>query len=627
MSHVSIPDPILLQVEKPSRYIGGEVNSVMKDPSTTPVRIAFCFPDVYEIGMSHLGLQLLYGDFNQMPNVYCERAFAPWPDMEQKLRENHLPLYTLETFTPLREMDFVAFTLQYEMSFTNILNMLYLAGIPLYAADRDDNDPLIIAGGPTASNPEVLAPFIDFFYIGEGEVSYHEIFNRYEAHKAAGGHRRDFLSKILDLGPIYVPAYYDVEYYDTPAAGAQYTPSIRSIRPNRPDAPAKIRKDIVTDLETSFYPLKPIVPYLQTVHDRAVMEIFRGCIHGCRFCQAGQVYKPVRYRSKETVMAMCEELMKNTGYDEISFTSLSTDDYPWLEELMTEFHEKFPNIAISLPSLRVDAFSLGLMEKLAEGKKSGLTFAAEAGTQRLRDVINKGLTEEEILNGCQLAFSGGWDRVKLYFMLGLPTETPEDIDGIAKFGYKILDTWNSIPKEQRSRDVQITISTSFFVPKSFSAFQWAPQISAQEYLDKQHFLNSRISNRKIRYSCHDSFLSALEGLLARGDRRTSKLIYTAWKKGCRFDSWSDHFNEAAWREAIEECNIELDYYNHRERPADEIFPWDMIDYGVSKQWLRREYEKAMAGQASPDCLEKCTGCGMARFTGCGLCHEKREEQK
>ena len=627
MKRVSVPDQVLLQVEKPARYIGGEVNSIRKDPENIPVRIAFCFPDVYEVGMSHLGTQLLYGDFNRNDNVYCERVFAPWPDMEAKMRELNIPLYTLETFTPVKDMDFLAFTLQYEMSFTNILNVLDLAGIPLYAADRTDEDPIVIAGGPTASNPEVLAPFIDFFYMGEGEVSYKEIFDRYEAHKASGGHRRDFLSKILDLGPIYVPAFYDVEYNDEPAAGAKYTPSIRSITPNRPDAPAKIRKDIVANLDESYYPTKLIVPYLQSVHDRAVMEIFRGCVHGCRFCQAGQVYKPVRFRSKEKVLALCDEIMKNTGYDEISFTSLSTDDYPWLEELMTEFHEKFPHVAISLPSLRVDAFSLGLMEKLAEGKKSGLTFAAEAGTQRLRDVINKGLTEEEILGGCQLAFTGGWDKVKLYFMLGIPTETEEDIDGIAKFGYKILDTWNNIPKEQRSRDVQITVSTSFFVPKAFSAFQWAPQSTAQDYLDKQQFLNGRIRNRKIRYNCHDSFLSTLEGLLARGDRRTSKLIYLAWQKGCRFDSWSDHFNEQAWKEAIEESGLELDYYNHRERPADEIFPWDMIDYGVSKQWLRREYEKALQGISTPNCQEHCSGCGMMKFTDCGLCFSERRGEE
>lgn len=627
MRQINIPDSILLQVEKPARYIGNEIGAVYKDPEKIPVRVAFCYPDVYEVGMSHLGLQILYADFNRMENVYCERVFAPWRDMEAQLRKHAIPLYTLETYTPVRDMDFLAFTLQYEMSFTNILNVLDLAGIPLYAKDRTDQDPLIIAGGPTASNPEVLAPFIDFFYIGEGEVSYRELFARYEAHKAAGGHRRDFLSKILDLGPIYVPAFYDVTYEDHPAPGASYTPAIRSITPNRPDAPLKVKKDIVEDLDSSFYPTKPIIPYLQTIHDRATMEIFRGCIHGCRFCQAGQVYKPVRYRSKDKVLSLCRELMKNTGYDEISFTSLSTDDYPWLKELMEEFHKEFPHVSVSLPSLRVDAFSLELMEQLAEGKKSGLTFAAEAGTQRLRNVINKGLTEEEILGGCSLAFQGGWDRVKLYFMLGLPTETMEDVDGIARFGYRILDTWNQVPKEQRSRDVQITISTSFFVPKAFSAFQWAPQANSEEYLQKQQHLSEQIRNRKIRYNCHDSFISTLEGLMARGDRRVSSLVYTAWKKGCRFDSWSDQFNEQAWREAIEECGIEVDYYNHRERPADEVFPWDIIDYGVNKAWLRREYERAMKGIPTPDCQEQCTGCGMMGFAHQGLCFMPREEKK
>lgn len=619
-------EKILRKVQKPARYIGGEYNSAVKDPSKVSIRMAFCYPDVYDVGMSHLGLQLLYADFNRRENVYCERVFAPWTDMEEQLRENKVPLYTLETFTPVRNMDFLAFTLQYEMSFTNILNILDLSGIPLYSKDRTDEDPLVIAGGPTASNPEVLAPFIDFFYIGEGEVSYEEIFRRYEAHKSAGGSRREFLTRILDIGPLYVPAFYDVEYEDHPAQGARFTPAIRSITPNRPDAPKSIRKDIVKNLDESFYPVKPIVPNLQIVHDRVVMEIFRGCIHGCRFCQAGQVYKPVRFRSKEKVMELCREMIRHTGYDEISFTSLSTDDYPWLEELMSDFHEEFPHVAVSLPSLRVDAFSLGLMEKLAEGKKSGLTFAAEAGTQRLRDVINKGLTEEDILSGCRLAFEGGWDKVKLYFMLGLPTETEEDIDGIAQFGYQILDTFYAVSKDKRARDIQITISTSFFVPKSFSPFQWAPQASAEEFLEKQQYLNGQIRNRKIRYNCHDSFLSTLEGLLARGDRRTSRLIYKAWEKGCRFDSWSDHFNEQAWREAIEECGIEIDYYNHRERPADEVFPWDMIDYGVSKQWLRHEYEKSIAGRPTADCRERCSGCGMTQFAQSGLCFEKRGEQ-
>lgn len=623
MRTVHVPDQILLSVDKPARYIGGELNAVRKNPDQVSVRVAFCFPDVYDVGMSHLGLQLLYGQFNSMPNVYCERVFAPWPDMEEKMRAHHIPLYTLETFSPVKDMDFLAITLQYEMSFTNILNVLDLSGIPIYAKDRTDDDPLVIAGGPTASNPEVLAPFIDFFYIGEGEVSYEELFNRYEAHKKVGGHRRDFLTKILDLGPIYVPAFYDVEYEEEPAPGAEYTPRIRSIRPNRPDAPATIHKDIVDDLEHSYYPTKPIVSYLQAVHDRAVVEIFRGCIHGCRFCQAGQVYKPVRYRSKEKVMQLCDEILQNTGYDEISFTSLSTDDYPWLEELMTEFREKYPHVGVSLPSLRVDAFSLSLMEKLAEGKKSGLTFASEAGTQRLRDVINKGLTEEDVLGGCRLAFSGGWDRVKLYFMLGLPTETEQDIYGIAHMGYQILDAWYQTPQEKRSRDVSITVSTSFFVPKSFSPFQWAPQATPEMYAEKQAYLNGQIRNRKIRYNCHDSFLSTLEGVMARGDRRVSRLLYTAWQKGCRFDSWSDHFRADLWKESLEECGIELAYYNYRERQADEIFPWDMIDYGVSKQWLRHEYERALAGKPTPNCKERCSGCGMMKLAHTGLCFEER----
>ena len=623
MRKVTVPDPVLLSVDKPARYIGEELNAVYKDPDQIPVRVAFCYPDVYEVGMSHLGLQLLYGMFNSMDDVYCERVFAPWPDMEQQLRSRQIPLYTLETFSPVKDMDFLAFTLQYEMSFTNILNVLDLSGIPIYAKDRTDDDPLVIAGGPTASNPEPMAPFIDFFYIGEGEVCYEEIFRRYKEHKEAGGHRRDFLSKVLDLGPIYVPAFYDVEYEDHPAQGAEYTPAIKSFTPNRPDAPTVIRKDITDDLNTSFYPTHPVVPNLQTVFDRAVMEIFRGCVHGCRFCQAGQVYKPVRYRTKEMVLKTSEEIIRNTGYDEISFTSLSTDDYPWLGELMTEFHEKFPRVAVSLPSLRVDAFSLDLMEKLAEGKKTGITFAAEAGTQRLRDVINKGITEEDILRGCSLAFSGGWDKVKLYFMLGLPTETNEDIFGIAHLGYSILDVWRKTELEKRSRDVSITVSTSFFVPKAFSAFQWAPQMSSEDYSSKQAYLNSLITNRKIRYNCHDSYLSTLEGVIARGDRRVANLIYTAWKKGCRFDAWSDYYKEDLWKEAIEECRIELQYYNYRERPFDEILPWDMINYGVTKRWLQHEYERAKKGLPTVDCGRACSGCGMMAFARTGLCFEER----
>ena len=616
---VQIPDKILLSVQKPARYIGGEVNMVRKEITPDLIRFAFCFPDVYDVGMSHLGLQVLYHDYNRYDDVYMERSFAPWPDMEEQMRAHDIPLYTLETFTPLNEFDFIGFTLQYEMSFTNILNMLDLGRVPIWSSERTDDDPLICAGGSTGYNPEPLSPFIDFFYMGEGEVAFGSIFDAYRKHRAEGKGRREFLYTLAQIPGIYVPSLYDVEYEDEPALGCDHTPRIKSVHPNREGVPEKVTKLICEVMDEVSYPTKPIIPYLQTVHDRAVLELFRGCIRGCRFCQAGMVYRPVRQRSKKNLLKLADEVLKNTGYDEISLTSLSSDDYPGVYEVIEEIHNRYPNISVSLPSLRVDAFSLDLMERLAEGKKSGLTFAAEGGSQRLRDVINKGITQEEIETGVHLAFQGGWNRVKLYFMLGLPTETWEDIEGINELAEAVVRQYYSIEKEKRAKDLKIVVSTSFFVPKPFTPFQWVAQSSYEDYMAKQQFLDGKIRNRKVQYNCHDAFLSTLEGFMARGDRRTANLIYTAWKKGCRFDSWSDMFSEEAWKEAIEECGIEAAYYITRERPKDEIFPWDHIDVGVRKDFLYREYEKAHEEKITLNCREQCSGCGVKQMACHGIC--------
>jgi radical SAM family uncharacterized protein len=614
MTKVNLPDTILNKVDKPARYIGGELNTYKKTITQDMIRFAFCFPDVYEVGMSHLGMQILYHFFNRREDIFCERVFAPWIDMEKLMKENDIPLFTLETHTSLKDFDFVGFTLQYEMSYTNILNMLQLANIPLYSKDRLEEDPLIIAGGPCAYNPEPLAPFIDIFYIGEGEVSYDELFDKYKACKANGGTKEEFLIQLLDVEGIYIPRFYEETYHEDGTIKEKYT--------THPRARQTIKKLIVKDMDDVFYPETQIVPWIQAIHDRVTLEMFRGCIRGCRFCQAGMIYRPVREKSKETLMKYAKKILQSTGYEEISLCSLSTSDYKDLdqfsEELMGLCNSEFVNI--SLPSLRVDAFSVDLMKKVQEVRKSSLTFAPEAGSQKLRDVINKNITEKEILDGCQMAFEGGWNRVKLYFMLGLPNETHEDVRDIAALAEKIVKTYYQVDKEKRQGGLQLVVSTSCFVPKPFTPFQWAPQDTTESFIEKHNLLRNSITRKQIKYNHHDAKTSILEAVIARGDRRVSELIYTAFNKGCTFDSWGEHFNYSKWQEAAQECGIDFAFYATRERDYSEILPWDHIDIGVTKKFLIQENEKAKEMGTTPHCREKCSGCGGSKLGG-GICHE------
>ncbi len=606
---------ILLQVEKPARYIGNEINMVVKEAENVDIRFAFCFPDVYEVGMSHLGLQILYYFLNRREDVYCERVFAPWHDMEEKMRELHIPLFALETGDELKKFDFVGFTLQYEMSYTNIVNMLDLAGIPIWSEERGEDDPIIIAGGPCAYNPEPLADIIDIFYIGEGEVSYDELLDIYKENKKNGGTKEDFYEKALGVEGIYIPKYYDVEYKEDG--------TISRFAPNNEKAPAIIKKVIVKDMDNVFYPDKQLVPLIETVHDRVTLEVFRGCIRGCRFCQAGYVYRPVREKSTDRLLELADSLIENSGHEEISLISLSTGDYRGFKELAEQLIDKYSEdkIGISLPSLRIDAFSLDLMEKVQAVRKSGLTFAPEAGTQRLRDVINKGITEKEILDGCKLAFDGGWTRVKLYFMTGLPTETDEDLMGIVRLSDAIVNKFFEIPKEERKgRPISVTISSACFVPKPFTPFQWAAQSTVEEFGRKQRYVKHNITKKQVKYNYHEPELSSLEGVMARGDRRLAKVIVRAWELGAKFDSWSELFNYDAWLQAFEDTGVSREFYANRERSYDEILPWDHISIGVSKKFFIDEMERAKAGQVTPNCRRQCAHCGAASFGG-GVCFE------
>ena len=621
MRKLALSDEILLKISQPARYIGGEVNMVKKDPSKVAVRFAMCFPDVYEIGMSHLGIQILYDMFNRRDDVYCERVYSPWMDLDPIMREQKIPLFAVESQDPIKKFDFLGITIQYEMCYTNILQVLELSQIPLHAEDRTEEDPIVIGGGPCTYNPEPIAPFFDLFYMGEGEVVYFDLIDRYKEIKARGGSRKEFLEQAAQIPGIYVPAFYDVSYKEDG--------TIEAMTPNNPHAPQTVSKQLVMDMSDTWYPEKPVVPYLRATQDRVVLEIMRGCIRGCRFCQAGMVYRPVRERSLEELKRLARTMLKSTGHEEISLSSLSSSDYTKLEGIVNFLIDEFDGkgVNVSLPSLRIDAFSLDVMSKVQDVKKSSLTFAPEAGSQRLRNVINKGLTEENILNGSAEAFKGSWNRVKLYFMLGLPTETVEDMQGIAELSEKVAEVYyDTVPKEQRHGKVQVTASTSFFVPKPFTPFQWAPMCTKEQFLERASIVNHRmkemLNKKSLRYNWHEADVTVLEGVLARGDRKVAAVIEEAYRQGAIYDSWSEYFNNDIWMKAFETCGVDIDFYTTRERSLDEVFPWDFIDAGVTKDFLKREWANAQAETVTPNCRMRCSGCGVRKYGG-GVCFEER----
>ena len=619
MRKLALRDEILLQIDKAARYIGGEVNAVMKNKEDVDIRFAMAFPDVYEIGMSNLGMMILYDMFNKRDDVWCERLFSPWTDLDKIMREEHIPLFTLESQDPVKEFDFLGITLGYEMCYTNVLQLLDLSGIPLLAKERTEDDPLVIGGGACAYNPEPLAPFFDLFYIGEGEMVYGALFDAYKANQKAGGSRQDFLLKAAQIPGIYVPSLYQVTYKEDG--------TIESFQPKYENVPEKVEKQLVIDMDKDYNKLEaPVVPHIKATQDRVTLEIQRGCIRGCRFCQAGMIYRPTRERDLEMLKEYAYAMLKSTGHEEISLSSLSSSDYSDLAGIVNFLIDEFEKtgVNISLPSLRIDAFSLDVMSKVQDIKKSSLTFAPEAGSQRLRNVINKGLTEEVILDGAGKAFDGGWNKVKLYFMLGLPTETEDDMKDIAHLADKIARRYYEIPKDQRNGKCQITVSTSFFVPKPFTPFQWVPMNNRDEFLGKAKIVNQEVKdqlNRKsIKYNWHEADVTVLEGILARGDRRLAPAILRAYEKGALYDAWGENFKYSRWSEAFDEFHLDPAFYTERERSYEEILPWDFIRIGVTKKFLWKEWERAQKEEVTKNCRAGCSGCGASVFGG-GVCYE------
>ena len=618
MRKLALPDEVLLSVQKPARYLGNEANAVYKDPGKVDIRFAMCFPEVYEVGMSHLGIQILYDMFNRREDTWCERVYSPWLDLDKIMRERKIPLFALESQDPIRDFDFLGITLQFELCYTNVLQVLDLSGIPLRACERDESVPIVIGGGPCSYNPEPMAEFFDMFYIGEGEVVYDQLLDLYKSMKAAGKSRREFLIEAARQVPgIYVPSLYEVKYKEDG--------TIASFAPIVDGVPARITKQVVKDLNTAPYPLHQLVPFIQITQDRAVVEIQRGCIRGCRFCQAGMIYRPNREKSFDLLKHYTDELINNTGFDDFTLSSLSSSDYTCIKELVNYIVDTYGprGTQLQLPSLRIDSFSLDVMARLQDARRGNLTFAPEAGSQRLRDVINKGLTEEEILFGAREAFRGGWKKVKLYFMLGLPTETPEDRREIAELANKIAVAYfQEVPKEKRNGRCDITVSTSFFVPKPFTPLQWAPMYTPEQYLEfagtVYDGIQSVLNRRSIWYKYHEADGTVLEGLLARGDRRCSAVILEAYRLGAMYDAWIETWDYSRWLTACANTGVDMNFFALRERSVDEILPWDFIDIGVTKEFMIREWKRAQEGVITPNCREQCSGCGAARF-GCGCC--------